>query len=80
MLESFQRHDETVHALDDVDLEVAEVEFIVMVGPSGSENQTLLDVVAELESDEKAVLATISSSFSQGDVGWSCFESALFHR
>jgi NitT/TauT family transport system ATP-binding protein len=38
----------TVHALDAVDLQIAEGEFVCLVGPSGCGKSTLLDIVAGL--------------------------------
>src|SRR5207237_351446 len=49
----FQQKRLTVHALDDVSLEVAEGEFIVIVGPSGCGKSTLLDIIAGLEHPDK---------------------------
>jgi NitT/TauT family transport system ATP-binding protein len=54
----FQQKRQTVHALDDVSLDVAEGEFIVIVGPSGCGKSTLLDIIAGLEkADQGQVLA-----------------------
>src|SRR5947209_19390856 len=50
---SFRQKRQTVHALDDVSLEVAEGEFIVIVGPSGCGKSTLLDIIAGLEKPNK---------------------------
>jgi NitT/TauT family transport system ATP-binding protein len=48
----------TVHALDDVSLNVAEGEFVCLVGPSGCGKTTLLDIVAGLtKPDTGQVLA-----------------------
>jgi len=48
----------TVHALDNVNLRVAEGEFICLVGPSGCGKSTLLDIIAGLTMpDEGRVLA-----------------------
>ena len=38
-----------VHALDSVDLEIAEGEFLCIVGPSGCGKTTLLNIIGELE-------------------------------
>src|SRR6202163_97015 len=49
----FRQKRQTVHALDDVSLEVAEGEFIVIVGRSGCGKSTLLDIIAGLEKPDK---------------------------
>src|SRR5262245_33761371 len=43
----------TVHALDDVTLNVAEGEFVCIVGPSGCGKTTLLDIIAGLTKPDK---------------------------
>src|SRR6476619_1613415 len=50
---SFRQKRQTVHALDDISLEVEEGEFIVIVGPSGCGKSTLLDIIAGLEKTDK---------------------------
>jgi NitT/TauT family transport system ATP-binding protein len=48
----------SVHALEDVSLEVAEGEFLCLVGPSGCGKSTLLDIIAGLtKPDTGRVLA-----------------------
>src|SRR5215475_12501545 len=49
----FQQKRQNVHALDDVSFDVAEGEFIVIVGPSGCRKSTLLDIIAGLEHPDK---------------------------
>src|SRR5437773_11362231 len=49
----FRQKRQTVHALDDVSLEVEEGEFIVIVGPSGCGKSMLLDIIAGLERPDK---------------------------
>src|ERR1700731_4140650 len=76
----FQQNRQTVHALDDVSLEVAEGEFIVIVGPSGCGKSTLLDIIAGLEhSDKGQVLADNQPVSNPGRHRLVMFqESALF--
>ncbi|WP_243544389.1 ABC transporter ATP-binding protein [Pseudodesulfovibrio tunisiensis] len=54
----FGSGDKTVTALQDIDIEVAEGEFAVVVGPSGCGKSTLLNIVAGLEKEStgKAVI------------------------
>jgi NitT/TauT family transport system ATP-binding protein len=48
----------TVHALDDINIAVADGEFICLVGPSGCGKSTLLDIIAGLtKPDQGRVLA-----------------------
>src|SRR5438034_7900492 len=55
---SFQSASGTVHALDHVSLNVAEAEFVCLVGASGCGKSTLLNIIAGLERpDDGNVLA-----------------------
>ena len=45
----FQTNDGPVHALSNVDLDVAPGEFVSFIGPSGCGKTTLLRVIADLE-------------------------------
>ena len=76
----FRQKRQTVHALDDVSLEVAEGEFIVIVGPSGCGKSTLLDIIAGLEKPDKGqVLADNQPVLHPGRHRLVMFqESALF--
>jgi NitT/TauT family transport system ATP-binding protein len=42
----------SVHALDDVSVEIGEAEFVCLVGPSGCGKSTLLNIIAGLEAAE----------------------------
>src|SRR5439155_1220533 len=50
---SFRQKRQTVQALDNVSLEVAEGEFMVIVGPGGCGKSTLLDIIAVLETRDQ---------------------------
>src|SRR3954466_14668085 len=76
----FRQKRQTVHALDDISLDVTEGEFVVMVGPSGCGKSTLLDIIAGLETpDEGRVIADNEPVIAAGRHRLVMFqESALF--
>jgi NitT/TauT family transport system ATP-binding protein len=45
----YQTSDQPVHALSDIDLDIAQGEFISLIGPSGCGKTTLMRVIADLE-------------------------------
>ncbi len=45
----YQTADAPVHALSDIDLDIAEGEFVSLIGPSGCGKTTLMRVIADLE-------------------------------
>ena len=45
----YQTADSPVHALSDIDLSIAEGEFVSLIGPSGCGKTTLMRVIADLE-------------------------------
>jgi NitT/TauT family transport system ATP-binding protein len=70
----------SVHALDDVSLEVGEGEFVCLVGPSGCGKSTLLNIIAGLEHpDAGQVIADGAPVTEPGRERMMMFqESALF--
>ncbi len=76
----FRTNRQTVHALDNVSLEVGEGEFVCLVGPSGCGKSTLLDMIAGLaKPDEGTVLADDQPVVGPGRHRLVMFqESALF--
>ncbi|HEY6084061.1 MAG TPA: ABC transporter ATP-binding protein [Nitrospira sp.] len=52
----FYTSSQTVHALDDVTLHIAEGEFVCLVGPSGCGKSTLLNIIAGLERADRGVV------------------------
>jgi NitT/TauT family transport system ATP-binding protein len=76
----FRTRRASVHALDDVSLQVREGEFVCLVGPSGCGKSTLLSIIAGLEvPDEGRVLADGKPVTGPGRERMVMFqESALF--
>jgi len=77
---SFRTAGTTVKALDDINLQVSEGEFVCIVGPSGCGKTTLLNIIAGLEKpDEGRVLADGKPITGPGRDRMVMFqESALF--
>ncbi len=46
---NFQVGDQTVHALDDINLEIGQGEYVSVMGPSGSGKSTLLNLIGMLD-------------------------------
>src|SRR3979409_612531 len=76
----FRTSRQTVHALDNISLEIAEGEFVCLVGPSGCGKSTLLDIIAGLEvPDEGRVMADNEPVLNPGRHRLVMFqEAALF--
>lgn len=76
----FRTTRQTVHALDNVSLNIGEGEFVCLVGPSGCGKSTLLDIISGLEvPDEGRVMADNEPVLNPGRHRLVMFqESALF--
>ena len=76
----FRTSRQTVHALDNISIEIAEGEFVCFVGPSGCGKSTLLDIIAGLEvPDEGRVMADNEPVLNAGRHRLVMFqEAALF--
>jgi NitT/TauT family transport system ATP-binding protein len=76
----FRTTRQSVHALDDVSLNIGEGEFVCLVGPSGCGKSTLLDIIAGLETpDQGSVTADNEPVLNPGRHRLVMFqESALF--
>ena len=73
---SFHSRAGTVLALDRVSLNVAEAEFVCLVGASGCGKSTLLNIIAGLEKpDSGTVLADGKPVTDPGATDWSCFRN-----
>lgn len=54
---SYQRGNQIVPVLDNINLEVAEGEFIALMGPSGSGKSTLLNLIAGIDTPDNGSLS-----------------------
>jgi NitT/TauT family transport system ATP-binding protein len=63
-----RRKGEDVIALDDVDLTVAEGEFVSLIGPSGCGKSTLLRIIADLDAPTSGSLSVFGKSSPQARV------------
>jgi len=57
-----------VRALDDIDLDIAEGEFVSLIGPSGCGKSTLLRIVADLDTPTSGTLTVFGKSARQARI------------
>ena len=62
---TYEANDGPVHALQDIDLNIKEGEFVSFIGPSGCGKTTLLRVIADLESPTKGMIEVNKMTASQ---------------
>ena len=62
---TYETNDGPVHALQDIDLNIKEGEFVSFIGPSGCGKTTLLRVIADLESPTKGMIEVNNMTASQ---------------
>ncbi|HUL67735.1 MAG TPA: ABC transporter ATP-binding protein [Burkholderiaceae bacterium] len=71
---SYERGDQVVQVLTDINLDIARGDFVALMGPSGSGKSTLLNLVAGIDKpDEGSILVNAEdiTSLSEGDLaGW----------
>lgn len=62
---SFGEGDLTVHAIQNIDLNIAEGEFVCLAGPSGSGKTTLLNMIGGLDTPSQGMLRVAGLDLSQ---------------
>ena len=62
---TYRMGEETIHALSDIDLTVAEGEFVAIVGSSGSGKSTLLHTIGGLDSPTSGTVTIADQDLSQ---------------
>jgi len=67
LTKTYRMGDAAVHALRGVDLDVAEGEFIVLLGPSGSGKSTLLNILGGLDTATAGTLHFEDKDLSRAD-------------
>jgi putative ABC transport system ATP-binding protein len=65
LCKSFKSEDGPIHALRDVDFDVARGELVMIVGPSGCGKTTLISVIAAMLSQDKGNCHVLGANLSQ---------------
>ena len=64
---TYRMGEETIHALSNIDLTVAEGEFVAIVGPSGTGTSTLLHIIGGLDSPTSGKVTIAGQDLSQAN-------------
>ena len=77
---SFVNNSRTTFALENIDLSIAQGEFVVMFGPNGSGKTTLLNIIAGLDRDYKGTVKIGDKPPEESNVGYvfQNYNDALF--